>query len=267
MGNFDRPEATLDEPVKPRTTSSRFADLGDRLARTFGGFDQSNAKRANWVSNGAAHDQGPQPTALVEDPAVAHTTGAEHPPVPDPPAAGDPGMAAPLPAWEPVQDRFPTVRRGYDRAAVDEHIAELERELEELRDRAPRAVAVEIERIGEQTAAILSTAHEQAQETTRRAQTQADECIANAASNAVAITQGASQQLRELDGETDAVWRERARLIDDVRTVATALLALAQDAADRFPAEPEKTGTLASAHAEVDGGDTIEAEPPGPEAL
>src|ERR1019366_3842950 len=120
--------------------------------------------------------------------------------------------------------------------AVDEHVAELERELSQLRasERSDSSVAAEIERIGEQTSAILFVAHDQAQE-------QADRCVADAAANAVAISEEASRRLRQLDGETDSVWRERARLIDDVRHVSGDLATLAQEANDRFPAEPDRT--------------------------
>ncbi len=134
--------------------------------------------------------------------------------------------------------RFPVAALGYNRAAVDHYVGELERELDELRaERPPAPVSIteEIERLGEQTASILVVAHDQAHETARLAQEQADRCIADAASNAVAITEQAKQQLRELDNETDTVWHERRRLIDDVRTTATALFALAEDAIDRFP--------------------------------
>jgi cell division septum initiation protein DivIVA len=122
---------------------------------------------------------------------------------------------------------------------VDQHLAQVERELEELRNREskPMSINEEIERLGEQTASILVVAHDQAGETTRRAQEQADRCIADAAANAVAITEQAKQQLRELDNETDAVWQERLRLIEDVRTTASALVALADHASARFPAD------------------------------
>jgi hypothetical protein len=133
--------------------------------------------------------------------------------------------------------RFPVAALGYNRAAVDHYVAELEREVDELRTDRPPAVSIteEIERLGEQTASILVVAHDQAHETARLAQEQADRCIADAASNAVAITEQAKQQLCELDNETDSVWHERRRLIEDVRTTATALFALAEDAIDRFP--------------------------------
>jgi DivIVA protein len=132
---------------------------------------------------------------------------------------------------------FPVAALGYNRAAVDHYVAELERELDEMRTDRPPVVSIteEIERLGEQTASILVVAHDQAHETSRLAQEQADRCIADAASNAVAITEQAKQQLRELDNETDTVWHERRRLIEDVRTTATALFALAEDAIDRFP--------------------------------
>jgi len=36
------------------------------------------------------------------------------------------------------------------------------------------------------------------------------------------------------------VWRERARLLDDARAVGAALIALAADAAERFPEDVEE---------------------------
>jgi hypothetical protein len=135
--------------------------------------------------------------------------------------------------------RFPVAPFGYNRAAVDEHLIGLERELAELRGqdtKPPVSITEELERIGEQTASILVVAHDQANETTRLAQEQADRCVADAAANAVAITAQAKERLRVLDGETDSVWRERERLLDDVRAVSVALATLADDASERFPA-------------------------------
>jgi hypothetical protein len=236
MSDLDTPDATVDEPVKQRSAGSRFAEFGDRLARTFGSVEQGDADMTSWESNGDAEEPVPAPAPIL------------------PPAS-----EAPAP-------RFPTARHGYERAAVDEHVAELERELAELRQASARAVAAEIERIGEQTAAILRTAHEQAQETTRRGQLQADHVLSAAAANAVAMTEDATQQLRQLDSDTDSVWRERGRLIDDVRIIATALLALAEDAAERFPAEPEKVvGPAAPSAMEPGGEPTSNGRHPEPE--
>jgi hypothetical protein len=147
------------------------------------------------------------------------------------------------------EPRFPLVRYGYSQADVDRRVDELERavadrerEVKELRDqiKPPMSITEEIERIGEQTASILVVAHDQAHETTRRAQEQADRCIADAAANAVAITAEAKERLRELDDETDSVWRERERLLEDTRGVSERLGSLVEEALARFPADADK---------------------------
>jgi hypothetical protein len=208
----------LDEPVKRRSAGSRFGDLGDRLARTFGSFDRTRQELPHW-----------EPDSELEYPLPGDTV-----------------------AWDPTAERYPIVRRGYECAAVDEHVAELEREIAELRERRTNAssVAAEIDRIGEQTAAILRVAHEQAQKITREAQAQADKCLSDAAANAVAITEDANVRLRQLDSEADSVWQERSRLIEDARSVATQLFSLAEDAAERFPPEPEKVDRVTPAAAD-----------------
>jgi len=188
--------------------TERFAG---RLARTFGGFDRTRDELPEWE----------EPGDVEYDSAVQTVE-----------------------RWEQEPDRFPVTLHGYDRDAVDQHLDALERELAELRERAPSAetISEEIKRIGEQTAAILQVAHEQAHITRREAQAEADRCLADAASHALTITDEAHQRVRRLDSDADTVWRERARLIEDVRAVATALTAVADGAATRFPAESEKLG-------------------------
>lgn len=145
----------------------------------------------------------------------------------------------------PVQappSRFAVAPLGYSRAAVDEHVAALEREIAELREQRqdePPAISVteEIERLGEQTASILVVAHDKAHETTRLAHEQAERCITDAADNAVAITDEAKRRLESMDAETDVVWQERSRLLEDARAVATELAALVDRAEARFPEE------------------------------
>jgi hypothetical protein len=212
MSDFERSGMTVDdEQAKRRTPGTWFADMGDRLARGFNSFDRPPTDEPEWES----YDDPGQPTEQVE-----------------------------AMEWEPDRKRFPTALHGYDRGAVDEHLAALEAEIDDLRaHRMPApSVEAEIERVGEETTAILKVAHEQAAEITRRAQTQADKCVADAAANAVAMTEDAKRKLRQLDSETDAVWAERGRLIEDVRNVATALFSLAEDAADRFPEDGDRGG-------------------------
>jgi cell division septum initiation protein DivIVA len=125
---------------------------------------------------------------------------------------------------------------------MERQLAARDREIQELRDnQPPMSITEEIERIGEQTASILVVAHDQAHETTRRAQEQAERCIADAAANAVAITAEAKERLRELDDETDSVWRERDRLLEDTRSVSERLASLVDEAVSRFPADADKS--------------------------
>jgi cell division septum initiation protein DivIVA len=235
MSYFRRSDDVLQEAEDIRSPGSRWSELGGRLSRVFTVQETEGIDQA-----GLLDGEDREGDVLGEEP----ETGGH----------------------------FPVGPLGYNRAAVDQYLAEVERELQELRTRQAPAMSIteEIERLGEQTSSILVVAHDQASETTRRAQEQAtettrrarelasettrraqeqaDRCIADAASNAVAITEQAKQQLRELDSETDAVWQERQRLIEDVRGTASTLMALAEEAADRFPAE-DKTSVEFSAPA------------------
>ncbi|MGZ4165394.1 MAG: DivIVA domain-containing protein [Solirubrobacteraceae bacterium] len=209
MNSFHRPHAGLQEKDAPEDVArSPFADIAGRFA--------------NWMTGA---------DRLELDPPV-EPEGREPAPEPrretPPPAAPEPDEAS----------RFPLAPFGYSRAAVDEHLAKLERELEQLRAKhAPMSsITEELERIGEQTASILVVAHDQAHETTRLAQEQAERCVADAAANAVAMTEDAKKRLRDIDNETDAIWRERERLLEDVRVVSAALANLADQASARFPA-------------------------------
>ncbi|HSC03864.1 MAG TPA: DivIVA domain-containing protein [Solirubrobacteraceae bacterium] len=221
MSDFERSGMAYDEPAKRRSPGTFFADLGDRLARGFTAIDRPADEEGGWDSY-EAYEQPDQPTAVAEA----------------------------LP-WEQDRKRFPTALHGYDRDAVDAHLAALEREMDDLRaQRSPvPAVEEELERLGAETSAVLRVAHEQAAEITRRAQVQAERCVADAAANAVAMTEDAKRKLRQLDTETDAVWAERGRLIEDVRNVATALFSLAEDAADRFPEDGDRGGATVAAAA------------------
>jgi DivIVA domain-containing protein len=140
-------------------------------------------------------------------------------------------------AWTP---RFATVWRGYDRAAVDEYLGELEDELAAVRaERAPEhAIQEEIDRIGSDTAEILRVAHAKADAIASRAHAQADLLVAEAQAQAQATTRDAEARRRTLDADADLIWRERTRLIDDSRKLADCMLSVADDAVERFPPEP-----------------------------
>lgn len=220
MADFNRRDAVLEGPAERR---SRFGDLGDRLTKAFSKPEHPRTRQS-----------GPKSRALTDHPDERPREAA----------------------WDEPLPRFPIIRQGYDCGAVDEHIAELEqelmdldRELAELRARTPSkgAVAAEMERIGEQTSAILIAAHEQAKEITGRAQEQADRCIADAASNAVTTTADAQRQLREMESEKVSLSGERTQLIEDIRNIAASLTSLADGAAERFPSGREHGGPVTAA--------------------
>jgi cell division septum initiation protein DivIVA len=199
-----------EEHEPPRSVGSRLTEFRERVARAFIGLDRGRVDQP--LLEPGSQEPGAETEmfdVLGEVPARTEDTG------------------------------FPLGALGYNRAAVDARIAELEKEIEELRGYEEPAISIteEIERLGEQTASILVVAHDQAHETTRLAQEQADRCIADAATNAVAITEEAKQHLHALDNETEAVWRERTRLLEDARTTGLALVALAEEAQERFPEE------------------------------
>lgn len=202
MGDFNRPGVALTRPVQHR---SRLAEVRDRLAGAFATPNQRRTRESHQLAESPRDDE-----------------------------------SLPLP-WEEGPAKFPLARQGYDRPAVDEYVSELEqelieleREVDELRAQAapPSEVTSEIKRVGEQTSAILIAAHEQAQQTTRLAQEQADQCIADAAAKALAMTSQAKEELAELARQNDSVREERGRLIGDVRRLSGALATLA-DGADR----------------------------------
>jgi DNA repair exonuclease SbcCD ATPase subunit len=215
----------------------------------------------------ASLDRRPEFDAHVRrDPLAELNPGPDMPAAQDLPAADDVPAAdelAPPPEYSMPQaalqrndddheddgrGRFPTAALGYSRQAVDRHVAELEAEVRRLRDRVgePVSITEEIERLGEQTASILVVAHDKAHETARRAEQHAAQAVTDAARDAERITGEAERRLRELDEETDAVWRERERLLEDVRVVSRTLATLADDAAERFPAA-EPTSAIAMA--------------------
>ncbi len=217
-------EAQLDEDTEsesPSSVSTKMVEFRGRITRALSSFDRGFVERPSLeLGSSSGGADSPIPNQETE----AFDVLGE---VPD-----DPGPAS----------RFPVGPFGYNRAAVDDYVAALDRELEELRSQRdlpepPISITEEIERLGEQTASILVVAHDKAHETTRLAQEQADRCVADAASNAVAITEEAKRQLQALDMETDTVWQERSRLLDDARTVGAALIALIDEAESRFPEE------------------------------
>jgi hypothetical protein len=205
VNGFGRRGDTIHRPQASRPTGSRFGNLSERLAGAF-----------------SSEAYAPSEPQWDDDPELPlDFDGTFH--------------------EEPVVARFPIARQGYDCDVVDEHVhglevalTETQRELAELRGQGARAeVAAEIERLGEQTSAILITAHDKANETVTLAEAQAQTCIADAASYAAALREEADAERRRAETETKTLRRERTRLINDIQKTADALSTLATDAVKR----------------------------------
>ena len=154
---------------------------------------------------------------------------------------------------------FPVVLRGYDRVAVDAYVKKTSQLVAELQStRSPEAaVRRALERVGEQISGILKRAHETAEQITNQSRGEAEDRLEAARQEATNLTSSAQERVKELDVETDRIWAERHRIVNDARDLASQLQALATAAAARFPpagessevpavtAEPaaDKTGT------------------------
>src|SRR4051794_3128263 len=135
---------------------------------------------------------------------------------------------------------FPLVIRGYDRRMVEEHVELLTGRLAELEAMQSPSVAVQgaLERVAADTGSILKEAHETADGVTSRTREEAERMMREAREEAERTIASAEARVRQLAIDTDALWQERMRLIDDSRALAASLTVLADEAADRFPPEP-----------------------------
>lgn len=167
--------------------------------------------------------------------------------------------------------RFPRSLLGYRRSAVNEHIAELERELGEL-DRElielraaatlREEVAHEMRRIGEETANVLIEAHTQRDAIARAAEAEAQRLVADATATATAITAESEARIRELETQREAAHDERDRLLDNALAASAAIADAVHAARRQVPAKAAPETRL-----DVDGGESaIEPDLPITEA-
>jgi DivIVA domain-containing protein len=148
---------------------------------------------------------------------------------------------------DPVPDvadvSFPTALRGYDRIAVDAYVRRASQLVAELQaTRSPEAaIRRALSRVGEEVSGILQRAHDTAEQITAQSRIEAEERLEAAQREAEEITAGAHHRVSELDSETDRIWAERHRIVEDVRELANSLLGLTDSAIERFPAATEET--------------------------
>jgi DivIVA domain-containing protein len=143
------------------------------------------------------------------------------------------------------EPEFTLVRRGYERTEVDAYLASLRRRIDELEvmNSANSAVQQALERVGDEVAGILKTAHDTANSITAQSTQEAEDRIQAATDESTDMIQQAEQRVRELDLDTEAILGERERIVDDARELARRLLELAQGALDRFPPSLGRGGT------------------------
>jgi DivIVA domain-containing protein len=141
---------------------------------------------------------------------------------------------------------FPIVLRGYDRDSVDDYVRRTSQMVAELQaTRSPEsAVRRALERVGEEVSGILQRAHETGSRITAQSRSEAEDRLEAARQEAAQTVTRAENRVRELDAETDRIWAERHRILEDTRDLARELLTLTDSAADRFPpdaAEPAES--------------------------
>jgi cell division septum initiation protein DivIVA len=139
-----------------------------------------------------------------------------------------------LPADEPP---FPIAIRGYDRRSVEEFVDLISARVEELESLAlpSRAVKQAIEQVADDTGGILQTAHETAEEIVTRAREDSERMVREAREEAERTIATAQARARQIGIDTDGVWQERMRLIEDAQAVSAALAEVAETAVVRFP--------------------------------
>jgi cell division septum initiation protein DivIVA len=136
---------------------------------------------------------------------------------------------------------FPLVIRGYDRRSVDEYLEATSARLAELEALQSPSVAVKeaLERVADDTGGILKEAHEIAHGVLSRAREEAQRLVSEARREADRTVASGEARVRQMALDTDALWQERMRLIEDAQVVAASLAEIAEVAVSRFPAEEE----------------------------
>src|SRR5436190_15237482 len=123
-------------------------------------------------------------------------------------------------AVDRVRDvQFPLALRGYDRAAVDAHLAQMAQLVAELEATQLREGVVQraLDEVGEQTSGILQHAHDTAEEITASSRSQAEGRLQRAEREAAENRQQADRYAKEIQAHTSNLRADRMRLIEEIR--------------------------------------------------
>ncbi len=164
---------------------------------------------------------------------------------------------------------FPVVLRGYDRVAVDAYVKLTSQLVADLQaTRSPETAMRRVtERMGEQISGIIQRAYDTAAQITAQARAEAEDMLAVARQEAAQVVAGGEQRLKGLDDDTDRIWAERLRIMEETRALIGQLSAVVESAWERFPPdEPEVTAEPEAAEPEVGAGPrSVAALSAGPE--
>jgi len=157
---------------------------------------------------------------------------------------------------------FPMAMRGYDRAAVDEYIAEVSRIVAELETRQSSESVIKraLHEVGEQTSSILQKAHDTAEEITRKSRAQSDDRLQAAEREAAALRREADELMRRTEEGTQALLAERREIVEEVRKLADELLGVADDAVERMQ-DTEAPEAAEGSQEDPEAEDTVEEQP------
>ena len=137
---------------------------------------------------------------------------------------------------------FALVFRGYEREAVDRYVAQVIELITELEATQTREGTVQkaLEEVGEQTSSILQQAHGTAEEIASSSRAQAEARLARAERESEQMVAEAEAEARRIRTDALDVWKQRSRLIEELRRLSEDVLTVADDALERLdpPQEP-----------------------------
>jgi DivIVA domain-containing protein len=82
---------------------------------------------------------------------------------------------------------------------------------------------------------ILAEARVEAQDSLARSRAEADERLQRSQEELATLRDQAEMRMRQIQADTEAIWKERGELLDDIRGMASGLVDSAAAAAARFP--------------------------------
>ncbi len=140
-------------------------------------------------------------------------------------------------AGEKVQDLLQAARE-----AAEEITASAQQEAEESTARA-KAESVELvvnssaeaDRVKVEADELIANARTEADDTVAKAKAEADERFQRLEEELAALREAAETRMREIQADTEAVWKQRRELLEDIRRMAGGLVDVADAAAVRFP--------------------------------